>query len=65
MMGFFDRDTVAKASKRNRSRIEAIVIADGLLLYKFILNVFICNFYFILQKSDDFQLCCDISNKYL
>jgi hypothetical protein len=29
MMGSLDRDTVAKAAKRYRSRIEAIVIADG------------------------------------
>jgi hypothetical protein len=29
MVGSLDRDTVAKASKRYRSRIEAIVIADG------------------------------------
>ncbi len=28
MVGSLDRDTVAKASKRYRSRIEAIVIAD-------------------------------------
>jgi hypothetical protein len=29
MVGSLDRDTVAMASKRYRSRIEAIVIADG------------------------------------
>jgi hypothetical protein len=60
VMGYLDRDSVAKAYKSYTSRTKAIVTADGFfLLNKWILNLFICNFYFILTKSDDFHRCCD------
>ena len=47
VVGSLDRDTVAKRSKRYRSGIEDVVfgsLQSAILLYKFILNVFICNF---------------------
>jgi beta-lactamase regulating signal transducer with metallopeptidase domain len=59
VMGFLDRDNVAKAYKSYTARIEAVVPLTAILLNVWILNLFICNFYFILTKSDDFQRCCD------
>jgi hypothetical protein len=59
VMGSLDRDTVAKAYKSNMSRIEAVVTADGSFIELMDSQSFICNFYFILTKSDDFQRCCD------
>ena len=59
MGGSLDRDTVSKAYNSYTARIEAVVPLTAILLNVWILNLFICNFYFILTKSDDFQRCCD------
>jgi hypothetical protein len=58
VMGFLDRDTMAKAFKRFRSSTEALVAADGHFIEKIVM--FLCQFIFISIKSVDFQLCCVI-----
>jgi hypothetical protein len=65
VMGSLDRDTVAKAYKSTCPGLRLSSPLTALLLNKWILNLFICNFYFILTKSDDFQRCCDNLQKYL
>jgi beta-lactamase regulating signal transducer with metallopeptidase domain len=60
VMGSLDRDTVAKAyNSYTRPGLRLSSPLTAILLNLWILNLFICNFYFILTKSDDFQRCCD------
>ncbi len=58
LVGSLDRDTVAKACKRFRSRIEAVLTASNHFIEK-IDSQFVALLIFVyFNKSDDFQLCC-------
>jgi hypothetical protein len=64
LVGFLDRDTVAKACKRFRSRIEAVLTANNHFI-EYIDSQFVpLLIFFTLIKSDDFQLCCVSFKKY-
>jgi len=60
MMGSFDRDTVAKACWRLRSRIEDVMAADSHFIAQINAQYVPLIIFFTSIKSDDFQLCCVI-----
>jgi hypothetical protein len=64
LVGSLDRDTMVKACKRFRSRIEAVLTNNNHFIEQLDSQFPSLLIFFTLIKSDDFQLCCVIFKKY-
>ncbi len=60
VMGSFDRNTMAKACRSFRSRIEAVFTADGSFIDYVDCQYVYLLIFFTLVKSAEIQLCCAI-----